>query len=56
MIPFVESTGSGPQVARMLVEDCAATVKLVGACEGTGISEMCLLIIEIQQCELFTQR
>ena len=37
MIPFLESAGGGCQDARMLVEVCAATVKLVGVCEGTEI-------------------
>ena len=37
IIPFLESTGGSCQDARMLVEVCAPTAKLVGACEGTEI-------------------
>ena len=37
MIPFLESAGGSCQDARMLVEVCAATAKLVGDCEGTEI-------------------
>ena len=39
MIPFLESSGGSCQDALMIVEVCAATVKLVGACEGTGIDQ-----------------
>ena len=39
MIPFLESTGGSCQDAWMLVEVCAATAKLVGACEGAGIDQ-----------------
>ena len=37
MIPFLESAGGSCQLAVMLVEVSAVTVKLVGACEGTEI-------------------
>ena len=37
MIPFLESTGGSCQFAVILVEDAAATVKVVGACEGAVI-------------------
>ena len=40
MIPFLESAGGSSQVAVMLVEVAAITVKLTGACEGTEIDEL----------------
>ena len=39
MIPFLDSSGGSSQVAVMLVEVDAITVKLTGACEGTEIDE-----------------
>ena len=39
MIPFLESAGGSCQFAVILVEDAAATVKVVGAFEGAVIYE-----------------
>ena len=37
MIPFLESADGSCQLAVILVEVAEVTVKLVGACEGTGM-------------------
>ena len=38
MIPFLESAGGSCQLAVILVEDSAATEKLVGAFEGAEMN------------------
>ena len=39
MIPFLEYGGGSCQETRMLEEEPAVAVKLVGACEGAEIKE-----------------
>ena len=40
MIPFLESCGGNCQDAVIVVEDRAARLKPVGACEGTEIEQL----------------
>ena len=42
MIPFLESADGSCQLTVILVEVAEVTVKLVGACEGTGMENQTL--------------